>query len=100
MKAQLLTGVNETLLRFDVHQLIGYVESTRSDDGGYCFYRLNESNAADTLYAVYVLTALDRPVQGPELRQTSCNSAKVPSTRDGVATYHHAVHDERLEETI
>jgi hypothetical protein len=59
--------VNETLSRFDVPRLIGYVESTRSDDGGYCFYRLNESNAADTFYAVYVLTALDRPVPEPEL---------------------------------
>ena len=59
--------MNETLLRFDVHQLVEYVESTRSDDGGYCFYRLNESNAADTFYAVYVLTALDRPVPGLEL---------------------------------
>jgi hypothetical protein len=59
--------VNETLLRFDVHQLVEYVESTRSDDGGYCFYRLNESNAADTFYAVYALNALNRPVQEPEL---------------------------------
>jgi len=59
--------VNETLLRFDVHQLVEYVESTRSDDGGYCYYRLNESNAADTFYAVYVLTALNRPVPEPEL---------------------------------
>ena len=59
--------MNETLLRFDVHQLVEYVESTRSDDGGYCYYRLNESNAADTFYAVYVLTALNRPVPEPEL---------------------------------
>ena len=59
--------VNEKLLRFDVRQLVGYVESTRSDDGGYCYYRLNESNAADTFYAVYVLTALNRPVPEPEL---------------------------------
>jgi hypothetical protein len=59
--------VNEKLLRFDVRQLVGYVESTRSDDGGYCFYRLNESNAADTFYAVYVLTALNRPVPEPGL---------------------------------
>ena len=50
-----------------MRQLVGYVESTRSDDGGYCFYRLNESNAADTFYAVYVLTALNRPVPEPEL---------------------------------
>ena len=67
MKALLLTGVNEKLLRFDVRQLVGYVESTRNDDGGYCFYRLNESNAADTFYAVYALTALNRPVPEPEL---------------------------------
>jgi len=67
MKALLVRGVNEKLLRFDVHQLVGYVASTRSDDGGYCFYRLNESNAADTFYAVYVLTALNRPVPEPEL---------------------------------
>ena len=59
--------MNETLLRFDVHQLVEYVESTRSDDGGYCFYRLNESNAADTFYAVYVLNALNRSVPEPEL---------------------------------
>jgi uncharacterized protein len=58
---------NEKLLRFDVRQLVGYVASTRSDDGGYCFYRLNESNAADTFYAVYVLTALNRSVPEPEL---------------------------------
>ena len=59
--------MNQKLLRFDLRQLIGYVESTRSDDGGYCYYRLNESNAADTFYAVYVLTALNRPVPEPEL---------------------------------
>jgi hypothetical protein len=67
MKTLLVTGVNKKLLRFGVRQLVGYVESTRSDDGGYCFYRLNESNAADTFYAVYVLTALNRPVPEPEL---------------------------------
>ena len=59
--------MNEKLLRFDVGQLVAYVNSTRSDDGGYCFYRLNESNVADTFYAVYVLTALNRPVPEPEL---------------------------------
>jgi hypothetical protein len=67
MKALLATGANEKLLRFDLRQLVGYINSTRSDDGGYCFYRLNESNAADTFYAVYVLTALNRPVPEPEL---------------------------------
>ena len=67
MKTLLVTGVNKKLLRFGVRQLVAYVESTRSDDGGYCYYRLNESNAADTFYAVYVLTALNRPVPEPEL---------------------------------
>ncbi len=67
MKALLVTGVNEKLLRFDVRQLVEYINSTRSDDGGYCFYRLNESNAADTFYAVYVLIALNLPVPEPEL---------------------------------
>jgi uncharacterized protein len=67
MKALLVTGANEKLLRFDLRQLVEYINSTRSDDGGYCFYRLNESNAADTFYAVYVLTALNRPVPEPEL---------------------------------
>ena len=59
--------MNEKLLRFEVRQLVAYVNSTRSDDGGYCFYRLNESNVADTFYAVYALTALNRPVPEPEL---------------------------------
>jgi hypothetical protein len=67
MKAMPVIGANEKLLRFDVPQLVGYVKSTRSDDGGYCFYRLNESNAADTFYAAYVPTALNRPVPEPEL---------------------------------
>jgi len=59
--------VNQRLLQFDVGQLINYVESTRSNDGGYCFYRLNESNAADTFYAIFVLTALNQPVPDPQL---------------------------------
>ncbi len=59
--------MNQRLLRFDVGQLINYVESTRSNDGGYCFYRLNESNAADTFYAIFVLTALNQPVPDPQL---------------------------------
>ncbi len=59
--------MNQRLLQFDVRLLIRYVESTRSDDGGYCFYRLNESNAADTFYAVHALNALNRPVPEPEL---------------------------------
>jgi hypothetical protein len=59
--------VNQRLLQFDVGQLINYVESTRSNDGGYCFYRLNESNAADTFFAIFVLTALNQPVPDPQL---------------------------------
>jgi len=89
MKTLLATGVNEQFLRFDVQQLVGYVASTRSDDGGYCFYRLNESNAPDTFYAVYVLTALNRPVPEPEQtieflqqRQGSNGSFKSPYIAD------------------
>ena len=59
--------MNQRLLQFDVGQLINYVESTRSNDGGYCFYRLNESNAADTFFAIFVLTALNQPVPDPQL---------------------------------
>jgi hypothetical protein len=91
MKASLAMGVNEKLLQFDVQQLVGYVISTRSDDGGYCFYRLNESNAADTFYAVYVLTAHKWPVPEPEQtieylqqRQGSNGSFKSPYIADYV----------------
>jgi hypothetical protein len=84
MRTPLVMGVNEKLLRFDVTQLILYVESTRSDDGGYCFYRLNESNVADTFYAVYVLSALHRPVPEPELtadflQQRQCSDGSFQS---------------------
>jgi hypothetical protein len=86
MKVLLATGVHELLKRFDVHQLVGYAASTRNDDRGYCFYRLKESNAPDTFYAVYVLTALNRPVPEPEQtieflkqRQGSNGSFKSPT---------------------
>ena len=55
------------LLTFDVRELVDYVISTRSDDGGYCFYRLKESNAADTFYAVRILMSLRYAVPGPEM---------------------------------
>ncbi len=54
------------LLTFDVRELVDYVHSTRSDDGGYCFYGLKESNASDTFYAVYILKSLGYSVLGPE----------------------------------
>jgi hypothetical protein len=54
------------LLTFDVRELVDYVHSTRSDDGGYCFYRLKESNASDTFYAVHILKSLGYAVPGPE----------------------------------
>ena len=54
------------LLTFDVRELVDYVISTRSDDGGYCFYRLKESNTADTFYAVHILKSLKYAVPGPE----------------------------------
>jgi len=52
------------LLTFDVWELVDYVHSTRGDDGGYCFYRLKESNASDTFYAVYILKSLRYAVPG------------------------------------
>jgi hypothetical protein len=54
------------LLTFDVRELVDYAHSTRSDDGGYCFYRLKESNAADTFYAVHILKSLRYTVPGPK----------------------------------
>jgi len=54
------------LLTFDVRELVDYVHSTRSDDGGYCFYQLKESNASDTFYAVHILKSLRYAVPGPE----------------------------------
>ncbi len=84
-------NLNELLIWFDVPHLIAYVNSTRSDDGGYCFYRLNESNAADTFYAAYVLTALRHPVPEPALtidflqrRQRSGGSFQSIYTADDV----------------
>jgi|GEM_PF-6045620 len=56
--------LNESLIWFDVSDLIDYVNSTRSDDGGYCYYRFNESDAADTFYAAHALTVLHHPAPG------------------------------------
>jgi hypothetical protein len=66
MNSVLVTGLDNRLLTFDVRELVDYVHSTRSDDGGYCFYRLKESNAADTFYAVHILKNLRYAVPGPE----------------------------------
>ena len=38
--------------------VIRYITERRCPDGGFCFYRLNEPNAADTFYAVSSLTLL------------------------------------------
>lgn len=58
--------------------VLRYVDERRCDDGGYCFYRLPEPNAADTRYALAVRSRLGqvpadpatvaflRSLQGPE----------------------------------
>ena len=38
---------------------IRYISERRCASGGYCFYRLDEPNAADTLYALASLALLD-----------------------------------------
>lgn len=38
---------------------IRYIRERRCQDGGYCFYRLNEPNASDTYYALASLQMLD-----------------------------------------
>jgi len=42
-----------------VQAVLRYIAERRCDDGGYCFYRLPEPNAADTRYALSVLASLD-----------------------------------------
>jgi hypothetical protein len=66
MNIVVMTGLDNRLLTFDVRELVDYVISTRSEDGGYCFYRLKESNAADTFYAVHILKSLRYAVPRPE----------------------------------
>lgn len=41
-----------------VREVLRYVDERRCDDGGYCFYRLPEPNAADTRYAVSIRSRL------------------------------------------
>ena len=38
---------------------IRYISERQCASGGYCFYRLDEPNAADTLYALASLALLD-----------------------------------------
>jgi len=38
--------------------VLRYVDERRCDDGGYCFYRLNEPNAGDTRYALSIRARL------------------------------------------
>ena len=42
-------------------RVIQYITERRCPDGGFCFYRLNEPNAADTYYAVSSLALLGEP---------------------------------------
>ncbi len=39
--------------------VLRYVDDRRCEDGGYCFYRLNEPNAGDTRYALSIRARLD-----------------------------------------
>ena len=45
--------------------VLRYIAERRCGDGGYCFYRLPEPNAADTRYALSVLAALDEARPDP-----------------------------------
>jgi hypothetical protein len=40
-------------------QAINYVMERKCKEGGFCFYRLEEPNASDTYYALYILNLLD-----------------------------------------
>jgi len=52
----------------DDQQTIRYISERRCASGGYCFYRLDEPNAADTFYALASLALLDAlPVDPPTL---------------------------------
>src|SRR5208337_3892407 len=44
---------------------IQYISERRCASGGYCFYRLDEPNAADTLYALASLALLDAVPDDP-----------------------------------
>src|SRR5208283_1700478 len=49
-------------------QTIRYISERRCTSGGYCFYRLDEPNAADTLYALASLDLLDEIPEDPVTR--------------------------------
>lgn len=49
-----------------VDKLVQYVKERKNSDGGYCFYRLDESNTSDTFYAVAIHNILDIPLEDKE----------------------------------
>jgi hypothetical protein len=49
----------------DDQQTIRYISERRCASGGYCFYRLDEPNAADTFYALASLDLLDAVPDDP-----------------------------------
>jgi len=54
------------MLRNQREQTLRYIRDRRCDSGGYCFYRLDEPNAADTFYALASYRLLDEPVPDDE----------------------------------
>jgi len=54
------------MLRNQREQTLRYIRDRRCASGGYCFYRLDEPNAADTFYALASYRLLDEPVPDDE----------------------------------
>lgn len=50
----------------DRSRIVQYVKACRCLGGGYCFYRLDEPNAADTYYALYSLSLLGEALDDEE----------------------------------
>lgn len=47
-------------------RILGYIWACRCPSGGFCFYMLDEPNAADTFYAIHALSLLGGRVDDPE----------------------------------
>ena len=54
------------MLRNQREQTLRYIRDRRCASGGYCFYRLDEPNAADTFYALASYRLLDEPMPDDE----------------------------------
>ncbi|MDH7594200.1 MAG: hypothetical protein QHG99_07615 [Methanomicrobiales archaeon] len=44
-------------------KILEYVKGCRCGSGGYCFYRLDEPNAADTYHALFTMVLLGEDVR-------------------------------------